>query len=133
VGVEPTGDRIACHPPVLKTGTITGPHALPWYRDGIHYSITCPGALALGDERVATVQMLGISIWHPCAPYSRCRLEVHSNRWGSNDFTIEPDSKNKDIFWFEEAGKRRTKAGVDQRRIVTYIENKSTSDHLPLG
>ncbi len=29
VGVEPTGDRIACHPPVLKTGTITGPHALP--------------------------------------------------------------------------------------------------------
>jgi len=30
VGVEPTGDRIACRPPVLKTGTITGPHALPW-------------------------------------------------------------------------------------------------------
>ncbi len=30
MGVEPTGDRIACHPPVLKTGTITGPHALPW-------------------------------------------------------------------------------------------------------
>jgi hypothetical protein len=29
VGVEPTGDRIARHPPVLKTGTITGPHALP--------------------------------------------------------------------------------------------------------
>ena len=29
VGVEPTGDRIACRPPVLKTGTITGPHALP--------------------------------------------------------------------------------------------------------
>ena len=32
VGVEPTGDRIACHPPVLKTGTITGPHALPQVR-----------------------------------------------------------------------------------------------------
>jgi hypothetical protein len=30
VGVEPTGDGIARHPPVLKTGTITGPHALPW-------------------------------------------------------------------------------------------------------
>ncbi len=29
MGVEPTGDRIACRPPVLKTGTITGPHALP--------------------------------------------------------------------------------------------------------
>jgi hypothetical protein len=29
VGVEPTGDRIICRPPVLKTGTITGPHALP--------------------------------------------------------------------------------------------------------
>jgi hypothetical protein len=31
VGVEPTGDRIACRPPVLKTGTITGPHALPFF------------------------------------------------------------------------------------------------------
>ncbi len=29
MGVEPIGGRIACHPPVLKTGTITGPHALP--------------------------------------------------------------------------------------------------------
>ena len=29
MGVEPTGDGIARHPPVLKTGTITGPHALP--------------------------------------------------------------------------------------------------------
>jgi hypothetical protein len=29
VGVEPTGDIARCHPPVLKTGTITGPHALP--------------------------------------------------------------------------------------------------------
>jgi len=31
VGVEPTGDRKTCRPPVLKTGTITGPHALPIY------------------------------------------------------------------------------------------------------
>jgi hypothetical protein len=30
MGVEPIGDRSACHPPVLKTGTITGPHALPY-------------------------------------------------------------------------------------------------------
>jgi hypothetical protein len=30
VGVEPTGDRKTCRPPVLKTGTITGPHALPY-------------------------------------------------------------------------------------------------------
>jgi hypothetical protein len=29
VGVEPTGDGVTRHPPVLKTGTITGPHALP--------------------------------------------------------------------------------------------------------
>jgi hypothetical protein len=29
VGVEPTGDRKTCRPPVLKTGMITGPHALP--------------------------------------------------------------------------------------------------------
>jgi len=29
MGVEPIGDRKTCHPPVLKTGTITGPHALP--------------------------------------------------------------------------------------------------------
>jgi hypothetical protein len=33
VGVEPTGDRIACRPPVLKTGTITGPHALPQHNN----------------------------------------------------------------------------------------------------
>ena len=30
VGVEPTGDAARRHPPVLKTGTITGPHALPF-------------------------------------------------------------------------------------------------------
>jgi hypothetical protein len=29
MGVEPIGDGITRHPPVLKTGTITGPHALP--------------------------------------------------------------------------------------------------------
>jgi hypothetical protein len=29
VGVEPTNDGIARRSPVLKTGTITGPHALP--------------------------------------------------------------------------------------------------------
>jgi hypothetical protein len=29
MGVEPISDRKTCHPPVLKTGTITGPHALP--------------------------------------------------------------------------------------------------------
>jgi hypothetical protein len=32
VGVEPTGNRKTCRPPVLKTGTITGPHALPRLR-----------------------------------------------------------------------------------------------------
>jgi uncharacterized protein (DUF983 family) len=31
VGVEPTGDGETRRPPVLKTGTITGPHALPCY------------------------------------------------------------------------------------------------------
>ena len=30
VGVEPTGDGVTRRPPVLKTGTITGPHALPF-------------------------------------------------------------------------------------------------------
>jgi hypothetical protein len=29
VGVEPTDDGVTRRPPVLKTGTITGPHALP--------------------------------------------------------------------------------------------------------
>jgi hypothetical protein len=29
VGVEPTGDGVTRRPPVLKTGMITGPHALP--------------------------------------------------------------------------------------------------------
>ena len=33
MGVEPTGDGIARRPPVLKTGTITGPHALPHSSD----------------------------------------------------------------------------------------------------
>src|SRR5579872_7618506 len=28
-GSRTTGDRETCRPPVLKTGTITGPHALP--------------------------------------------------------------------------------------------------------
>jgi hypothetical protein len=32
VGVEPTNDGIARRSPVLKTGTITGPHALPYAR-----------------------------------------------------------------------------------------------------
>jgi hypothetical protein len=30
VGVEPTGDRKPCRPPVLKTGAVTGLHALPF-------------------------------------------------------------------------------------------------------
>jgi hypothetical protein len=30
MGVEPIGDRQTCRPPVLKTGTVTGPHALPY-------------------------------------------------------------------------------------------------------
>jgi hypothetical protein len=29
MGVEPTDDGVTRRPPVLKTGTITGPHALP--------------------------------------------------------------------------------------------------------
>ena len=29
MGVEPIGDGVTRRPPVLKTGTITGPHALP--------------------------------------------------------------------------------------------------------
>lgn len=31
MGVEPTGNTARCRPPVLKTGTITGPHALPLF------------------------------------------------------------------------------------------------------
>jgi hypothetical protein len=39
VGVEPTGDGSARHPPVLKTGTITGPHALPaHYKEATNFS-----------------------------------------------------------------------------------------------
>ena len=29
MGVEPTDDTERCRPPVLKTGRVTGPHALP--------------------------------------------------------------------------------------------------------
>ena len=58
MGVEPTGDRSACHPPVLKTGTITGPHALPPHRDEIHYSIPVFVALVLRDKCMVMVQIL---------------------------------------------------------------------------
>jgi len=39
VGVEPTGDTARCRPPVLKTGTITGPHALPFLLSTSHLQI----------------------------------------------------------------------------------------------
>jgi hypothetical protein len=41
VGVEPTGDGIARRPPVLKTGTITGPHALPCGAQGVQDPSVC--------------------------------------------------------------------------------------------
>jgi hypothetical protein len=44
VGVEPTGDRKTCRPPVLKTGTITGPHALP-YRG---FYVSCEAHCCIG-------------------------------------------------------------------------------------
>ena len=37
MGVEPTGDGGTRRPPVLKTGTITGPHALPRKPKGIPF------------------------------------------------------------------------------------------------
>ena len=37
MGVEPTGDGVTRRPPVLKTGTITGPHALPRRLDQITF------------------------------------------------------------------------------------------------
>jgi hypothetical protein len=45
VGVEPTSDRKTCHPPVLKTGTITGPHALPCR--GFYVSCEAIGCIGL--------------------------------------------------------------------------------------
>ena len=38
MGVEPTGDGGTRRPPVLKTGTITGPHALPLPTNQCHGS-----------------------------------------------------------------------------------------------
>jgi hypothetical protein len=37
MGVEPTDDGVTRRPPVLKTGTITGPHALPHTSEQIAY------------------------------------------------------------------------------------------------
>ena len=40
MGVEPINDGIARRSPVLKTGTITGPHALPFVANHLSRSIS---------------------------------------------------------------------------------------------
>ena len=70
MGVEPTSDRIAYHSPVLKTGTITGPHALPFIRLAANWSSVERGQVIRAPSSVA---LLGLF----CSSQVRLdRLEV---------------------------------------------------------
>src|SRR5258708_21843583 len=51
VGVDPPGDGVTRRPPVLKTGTITGPHALPE---------ACSSYFGWG-----TILRYGLGVFHP--------------------------------------------------------------------
>ena len=74
MGVEPTGDRVTCRPPVLKTGTITGPHALPWS------FIPSKGITPKMQKALPTCQRLSISFYIKCpdSTFSRRRSNVQS-------------------------------------------------------
>jgi hypothetical protein len=52
VGVEPTGDGVTRRPPVLKTGVVTGPHALPLFSTLTVYRV-CLAAGFLGCETLS--------------------------------------------------------------------------------
>src|SRR4029077_6339389 len=70
VGVEPTGDRIACHPPVLKTGTITGPHALP-------FAAPCLCAPMLAGELVYCLGSKAVGPKQQSVPYgTSCTYQI---------------------------------------------------------
>jgi len=71
VGVEPTGNRKTCRPPVLKTGTITGPHALP-QRCDYHVSRT-PHWLHRSEKRWASRTLLarGKLIREACGSHTK--------------------------------------------------------------
>jgi hypothetical protein len=49
VGVEPTDDWVTSRPPVLKTGTITGPCALPKKISGKRVPPDCGSAKSSGN------------------------------------------------------------------------------------
>jgi len=71
VGVEPTGDRSACHPPVLKTGTITGPHALPCAapQNGSSVAVSA-GKSVVGNFEDPRERRFALDRWCPMA-YNR--------------------------------------------------------------
>ena len=46
MGVEPIGDRVTCHPPVLKTGTITGTMRFHMRFHSLNYKTLLQDALA---------------------------------------------------------------------------------------
>ena len=75
MGVEPIGDRIACHPPVLKTGTITGPQSLPLQANATDFrSLLSDGINSKSEQRVPLHpwQILTLSlIYFGCAVVRR--------------------------------------------------------------
>ncbi len=87
MGVEPINDGIARRSPVLKTGTITGPHALPSKRKICHGFARILTDHNLSAERVAevSVQICGRLIF--CNPVTsaarRCgdTASASSIRW----------------------------------------------------
>jgi hypothetical protein len=54
VRVERTGDGVTRRPPVLKTGRITGPHALPKEISGFRFQVKPPRMR--GFSRIRTLK-----------------------------------------------------------------------------
>ena len=75
MGVEPTGDGDTRRPPVLKTGTITGPQSLPLQANATDFrSLLSDGINSKSEQRVPSHpwQILTLSlIYFGCAVVRR--------------------------------------------------------------
>jgi len=86
VGVEPTSDRQTCRPPVLKTGRITGPHALP--RNSFQFPVPgCKGKSVAADYN-------GKAMPNRATRLSFVQLDVFSSRpFEGNPLAVFPDGR----------------------------------------